>query len=249
MSAPRHMRTRSDVAAERAVDEALARSVLYRALAHGFGPVAAAPVEGHDALRHAARFLSSGPLHEAVERLLSRSELSAAQRAEGHARVFGHSGGFALPFETEYGPEGGFQQPHALADVAGYYRAFGLGPRPRTDVRADHVACECEFMGFLARKQAFLLATSPEDTETLEAVRGATRGFLRDHLGRFGRAFASRLRAEDGGGYYAGLGELLLAVLDVECARLDLPPGPASLTLRPAAPDPAPMACGECVER
>ena len=243
-----------------AIDEALARSVLYHALALGLRP----PVEGTagslgsptggSAIREAATFLdargSSGEaLSPAVEMFCGRAA-SPADRLVAHARLFGHSRGLVCPFETEYGAEGAFGQPQELADIAGSYLAFGLEPPEGGDERVDHAACECEFMDFLARKEAFARSSrqtseDPEEaSEQLATVRSAARAFLRDHLGRFGRAFASRLIKEDADGFHGTLGVVLFRFLTQECHRLGLSPGPPSLELRPPVPDDTPMACG-----
>lgn len=239
-------------------DEALARSVVYRALTLGFRNPGRAGADwrasARAALVPAARLLDgkrlrAAPLLPAVERLLEAATGGGEAAASAHARLFGHARGEVCPFETEYGAEGTHRQPHELADIAGYYLAFGLMTHARADQRADHVACECEFMDFLARKEAFLLSggapelSGAERAETLETVRHAARSFLRDHLGRFGRAFATRL-IKEGRGAYGALGELLLRLLEVECERFGVAPGPATLDLRPPLPDDVPMACG-----
>ena len=72
----------------------------------------------------------------------------------------------------------------------------------------------------------------------------AARSFLRDRLGRFGRAFAARVAAEDGDGYFGALGRLLLAFVDAECARVGVEAGPVDLIVRPEEIDETPMACG-----
>jgi TorA maturation chaperone TorD len=201
----------------------------------------------------AAAFLDARPSAEAVlpaVELLCDRAASATDRHGSHARLFGHSRGLVCPFETEYGAEGAFRQPQELADIAGSYLAFGLEPREGGDERVDHAACECEFMDFLARKEAFARSSrrTSEDpeaaSEQVATVRSAARGFLRDHLGRFGRAFASRLIQEDADGFHGALGAVLFRFLTQECRRFDLPPGPPSLELRPPLPDDTPMACG-----
>lgn len=243
-----------------AIDEALARSVFYHATALGLRPPEAegepalSSPTGRMAIREAAAFLdsrapSSEPLLPVVDAFCRRTILPA-ERLLAHARLFGHSRGLVCPFETEYGAEGGFRQPQELADIAGFYLAFGLKPAEGTDERVDHAACECEFMDFLARKEAFTLGSlrrgeeEPEATERLATIRGAARGFLRDHLGRFGRAFASRLVKEDADGFHGALGAMLFRFLAREGLRFGLPPGPPSLELRPPEPDQTPMACG-----
>ena len=82
----------------------------------------------------------------------------------------------------------------------------------------------------------------------LEETRKAARLFLRDHLGRFVPAFAKRLTREDRDGFYGALAELCLRLVACECARADLPLGPAGQDLRPATDDRVPMACGNGAE-
>lgn len=242
------------------IDEALARSVLYHALTLGLRPPgedaarSLSSASGQATIREAATLLdarasSSEALRPAVETLCDRAA-SPADRLAAHARLFGHSRGLVCPFETEYGAEGAFRQPQELADIAGTYRAFGLEAVESGDERVDHAACECEFMDFLARKEAFTLGsrrTSEDEEETRErlaTVRDAARGFLREHLGRFGRAFASLLMKEDAEGFHGALGAVFFRFLAQECRRFGLPPGPPFLELRPPVPDDTPMACG-----
>ncbi len=188
-------------------------------------------------------------LGPAVTTLGTRADAAADPRS-AHARLFGHSRGLVCPFETEYGPDGAFRQPQELADIAGYYLAFGLRPSEGADERVDHAACECEFMEFLGRKEAFALSAwltasdEAEPEEWLHTVQGAARRFLREHLGRFGRAFASLLMKEDAGGFHGALGAVLFRFLGKEGQRFGLPAGPANLELRPPLADDTPMACG-----
>ena len=245
------------------VDLALARSVVYRMLALGLArptPESAEVLssrEARRALMAAARLLDARlgapSLAPTVGVLVAQDPGTLGERRRQYGRLFGHAEAPVPPFETEYGAGVDHGQPQRLADIAGYYLAFGLRPAARLDERVDHVACQCEFLDFLARKEAFLIAAGPEATgplaaaeraETLAAARDAARGFLRDHLGRFGRAFVTRLVAEDRDGYFAALGALLRGVLDLDCRRLEVPPGPATLNLRPPEADPVPMACG-----
>lgn len=245
---------------EAAIDVALARSVVYHAVALGLrmpagaGPPRFGPAD-RAAIREAAALLSGSglpaaePLLPAVERFCDRAA-SPGDRLAAHARLFGHSRGLVCPFETEYGAGGAFRQPQELADIAGTYLAFGLKPQEGGDERVDHAACECEFMDFLARKEAFRLGSlrrgedQDEARDGLATVQGAARGFLRDHVGRFGRAFASLLMKEDPDGFHGALGAVLFRFLTLECQRFEIPPGPPSLELRPPAADETPMACG-----
>jgi nitrate reductase assembly molybdenum cofactor insertion protein NarJ len=86
-----------------------------------------------------------------------------------------------------------------LADIAGFYRAFGFstgcGELP------DHFAVLFDFLSFVALKQAF--AGRADDQEQVEIAAEAERKLLADHVGdRFAR-FLDRLLAEapEGGTY------------------------------------------------
>ena len=251
------MQTRSEdvsAGADAALDQALARAVLYQALGASLRRPQAEERQrlfspaGRHALGGAAAELDADPspvepLRPLVEEWAARGAGGREPSREDHDRLFGHSRGLVCAFETEYGPEGGFEQPQALADIAGSYRAFGLEIRGGQDERVDHAACECEFLSFLARKEVYTLGVGPLASE-LEVVRSAERGFLREHLGRFGRAFASRLLQEDPAGFFGATGAVLFAFLAWDCRRFGVTPGLPVLKLRPPNLDDAPLACG-----
>ncbi|MDP6560338.1 MAG: molecular chaperone TorD family protein [Candidatus Binatia bacterium] len=231
------------------VDLALCRATLYNALALGFRPPAKETLdrliaqEGAEALADAAAVLDErlASAAQALAHVRSRSlpELSASFR-----RLFGHTArGPVPPYETEYGQEVLFQQPQELADLAGFYRAFSLKLSPAEHERLDHISCECEFLSFLALKEAY--AREHYEEEKLLETRKAERLFLRDHLGRFGPVFGKKLGREDKDGFYGTLGELCQKFIADECARLDVPAGPETLPLRTADTESIPMACSE----
>jgi TorA maturation chaperone TorD len=232
-------------------DVALCRATLYAALALGFQP----PTEETlTRLTHAgaAAALADAALHltdpdgslAAAARALARPGLQLDALAAAHRRLFGHTArGPVPPYETEYGSEALFQQPQELSDLAGFMRAFGLVVRPAAHERVDHVSCECEFVAFLACKEAYSIGCGAEAMRATTVH--ATMLFLRDHLGRFAPAFVRLLRRHDGG-LYRALGDLLLGLVRDDCRRLGIGAGPEGLGLRP---DPAvcaaPMGCAE----
>jgi putative dimethyl sulfoxide reductase chaperone len=240
------------------IDDALARAVLYHTLSVGLQTPTTArfqEIGANDNFTAAVTALEAleqsgdgDAFHDAAIGLASTT-VPDVDCAEGSfVRLFGHTArGLVSACETEYGPENVFNQPQQLADIAGYYLAFGLSPVTASESRVDHIACELEFMGFLSRKQAVLLdgrSTAAVDLETMEATERAERSFMRDHLGRFGRAFATRLLAEDRDGYFGALGQTLLALLTEECRRLGVEAGSVDLAVRHEEPDDTPMACG-----
>lgn len=225
---------------------ALCRSLIYEALALGFcapdREVAdrLASAAGSAALAEAA-FLLDAELGDQV-RELARDSREVEELPQRFRLLFGHtSRGRVPPYETEYGTDALFLQPQEMADIAGFLRAFGLVLEREQHQRVDHIACECEFLAFLCRKEAYALEQGDDDM--LEQTCRAQRLFLRDHLGRFGPAVGHKLAREDGG-FYGVLGQFCAVFLEGECRSLGLPVGPAHLELRPPEPDEVPMACG-----
>ena len=134
------------------------------------------------------------------------------------------------------------QQAHQLADLQGFYAAFGLQVARASRERADHVACQMEFLEVLCLKEAWALEQS--DAAMAEVTTLAMRRFLSDHLARFGAAFARSLAEAAGQGFYARLGELFETVLDTVSRSRGVPVGSPTLEVRAWDPDDAPMACG-----
>jgi len=229
---------------------ALSRSILYEALAIGFRPpteqslMRLAAAGSCAALADAAAECGGAALVDRVTDLAAAAGEDPAELAVRHRRLFGHTArGKVTPYETEYGDKDMFQQPHELADLAGFLRAFGLEIRADEHERVDHVSCECEFLSFLARKEAYALEVG--DVAMREETVKAGRLFLRDHLARFAPAFARALEREDREAFYGVLGALLLALVAGECSRLDVSLGTAGLALRIETDHKVPMACGE----
>src|SRR3972149_5103026 len=128
------------------VDLALCRSALYEALALGFRP----PTE-----ETAARLASA----EGAAALGDAAGVLDAARSTGLAdpvpRPPPPPAGTRPPDETEYGEDSVFLPAQEMSDLAGFFRAFGLRLDPAGHERIDHISCECEFLLFLARKEAF----------------------------------------------------------------------------------------------
>ncbi len=229
---------------------ALARGTLYTALGLGFrSPTPAtltrlASPDAAGALGDAAAVVDAGLGARAAA--LASSSAVFEDLAAAYHRLFGHTARGEVPaYETEYGNEALFQQPQELSDLAGFLAAFGLTLRPDVRERVDHVSCECEFLAFLAFKEAFAL--DRDDASMCAATARASALFLRDHLGRLAPAFARRVARADPGGLYHALAGLLLALVAHDCRRLGVPLGPEGLGLRPE-PDSLsmPVGCEQC---
>jgi DMSO reductase family type II enzyme chaperone len=227
--------------------EALARSAVYHALALAFGPVCddvTRTVCGPDGSAAVAEALRAAGAGRAAVQATTLRDVSASEQR--HTALFGHTVRSAVPpYETEYGDDTLVQQPRELSDIAGFLAAFGLHVPPDRHERVDHISCECDFMSFLSRKEAYALEQGDDDM--LEATRNAERLFLRDHLGRFAPAFGARLRRADAAGFYGSMGALLGGFVESECSRLEIPTGNDGLGLRsPSSDDAVPASCGGC---
>lgn len=225
-------------------DLALCRSALYEALALGFRAPEEKTIERlvfryHNlALAEIAAILDDGFSNQQKEKLADRvRQLGYCNEAWNLATLqstyfflFGHTAHPKVPpYETEYGEEALFLQPQELGDLAGFYSAFGL--KMNVFERVDHVACQCEFLAFLARKEAYAL--EQDDEAMLAETRKAQRLFIQAHFGRFVPAFAKLLRRENPDGFYAALGNLCRDFARWECTYFNIPLGSELMRLRP----------------
>ena len=187
---------------------------LERALADGAIP---------DGLVASARALEDDGVATAAEDLQTlEGSLDVDRFRSAYGSLFGvESGTTVSPYEVGYRAGGLVTNTDELADVAGFYGAFGLEVGERRD-RVDYLPTELEFAGELAAREAYLAESG--DDEGVAVVVDAQRAFLEDHLGRW----IPRLRAaiEDAADddLYPALAGLLKALVDAEADRLGAEP-------------------------
>jgi putative dimethyl sulfoxide reductase chaperone len=241
---------------EGCADLAVARSFVHQFLARAFDyPEARTWLwltgEGiQEALASAVEGLEADPggVLRTARGSLARVFVSGAFEVfhDDYIAAIGHAARGSCPInEIEYGDikADPLFQPHRLADLAAFYRAFGLELGAVSDERHDHLSVEFEFMGVLTAQEAHLLNTSGEP-EALVVCRTAQSNFLREHLGRWTPAFARRLCHAVGDGPLGALARFALAFAESECRRWGVTPGSADLLLRPA--DEAASLCDGC---
>lgn len=128
------------------------------------------------------------------------------------------------PCETEYGVHHIFQQTQTLANLAGFYKAFGLEISQKQGERLDHVGVELEFMGFLAYKEYYAQQNHGEDKARI--CREAQQKFLKENLGRWAPLFLRLLMNKTAEGFYHGLAAVTEEFLKADMRLFMIHPEP-----------------------
>ena len=166
------------------------------------------------------------PLEELDPALVfARLSDSPSRLNEAYERTFGLLvSGACPPYETEYvNSKFTFQRSQQLADVSGFYTAFGLQPSSRHPERQDHIVLELEFMAFLLGLER-RAAESDEmaSGERMAVCRDAQERFLEQHLAWWVPTFSKLLSMADPEGYYGALARFLAAFVPAERALLGI---------------------------
>jgi TorA maturation chaperone TorD len=159
--------------------------------------------------------------------MLARLPRSANEFNELYESNFGLLGGSKCPpYETEYVPSKyTFQRSNMLADVAGFYNAFGLQTSRSNPDRPDHVALECEFLAQLLGLQWQASQSAiPEANTQAEVCQQAIHRFLRAHVAWWFPAFGKLLSRQDPGGFYEAVAHFLAALIAAERAIAGVEP-------------------------
>lgn len=205
-------------------NEALARSVVYRLLSQAFAYPTEAGVEQLREEDLPLASAASGPLPEearaALEEAVAAFDRVPPEELETAFRgVFTHIHSTDCPtYETDYTSREVWRQSQELADLAGFYRAFGMEEQAE---RPDHVAVELEFMHLVTYKAAWALIQ--DETEHAAVCLEAAERFLADHLLKWVPGFAARVEAVAAGGPYGAVARLARAFLRTEATRFGLP--------------------------
>ena len=178
-------------------------------------------------------WLSVKPVLETV----TMAELQAAYR-----HTFGAAG--SLGYETEYGLPHEYRQSQEMADIAGFYRAFGFNLGGTVRERPDHVAVELEFMHILALKEAYALETGL--LEHQEICVEAQGKFLQDHLGRWITLFAQSVAHNAPDTLYVALAQFAATFVQADAERLGVSLDQPNLTGLQHTPFDPDFSCADC---
>ncbi len=134
-----------------------------------------------------------------IEPVLRTLPAGQSEAKEEYATVFG----FTMtkdcpPYAVEYcSNSDAFYRSQRLADIAGFYKAFGLERSDSHRDREDHVVYLFEFMAFLLAKQNDQEADGGS-IEEKEIVTDGVAKFFEDHCGWWLPAFTFRLSNKPG---------------------------------------------------
>jgi TorA maturation chaperone TorD len=165
------------------------QAALWRLLSLGFTPPTAETVAEVEALAEGLAETEPAPAVEEVLPAVREQGLDAL--TADYSRLFGGVVAVA-PYEGSY-EAGPLRQGRQLADVAGFYRAFGAEAGGPASDRPDHAGCELEFLSFLELRR--LAALDEGDDAGAELVDQIASSFLREHAGRWLPTFFAGVRA------------------------------------------------------
>jgi putative dimethyl sulfoxide reductase chaperone len=202
------------------VQQLLGRAAIYEMLACAFSYPDRATLDQLQAYIHDTRD------HPVVATLDLGAELSELDRELSAAALddlaTAHTGLFAgdvkcSPHETEYDFDT-FVKARQLADISGFYRAFGLRPGGARREAPDFVATELEFLSFIVLKQVY--ASVQGWDEQTEIATDAQQSFLQDHAGRWIPVLCGSIAEATGGtGFYAAAAAMASRFVAAEVKR------------------------------
>jgi TorA maturation chaperone TorD len=149
------------------------------------------------------------------------------------------------PYEMEYvNSKFTFQRSNTLADISGFYQAFGMTGSETNPERPDHIVLELEFMAtLLGLERGVTGLDSVTAVERQQVCRNAQSRFLQEHLAWWVPAFSMLLAKQNGDGFYAAAGQFVDALVAGEQQLLGLPP--TSMRVAPTSEE-RPEFCEGC---
>ena len=229
------------------VNESLTRSRIYALLATGFSYP-----ESHfyQQLKNNKFFVELGEnlklLNLAVPQFQSDyiSSLSLGKLQEEYVPLF-NLNSVCQPYETEYTSPHVFSKTQTLADISGFYQAFGLEISSEQKERVDFIGTQLEFMGYLCFKATHALEN--KNDSNYDICFEAQKKFLKDHLGKWAKFFVQKLLAHTENLFYKTLAQVLLSFLDYEIHCLDLRvEGIAPPLMNSSEPSTQGLSCDSC---
>ena len=117
-------------------------------------------------------------------------------------------------YGSEYKVENEFQRAQDLADINGFYRAFGL----ETNLdRPDALACFLEFMHYLIFKELYAKKSNhPDAHQRITICQDAQKKFFQAHLYPDAKSIAQKILSLKLTNFYSKIAQDLLSFLESE---------------------------------
>ena len=245
------MKSMNQISNNVAMQTALVRSAMYKLLANSFlyptekvfsficSPLYEETLEEYQSFQSETSMPTQRiqDFVELIRTLRGRQSLEGLEQE--YNRLFAHLGSTKCPpYETEYGYDNVFQKTDAMADIAGFYSAYGLEISDINAERVDLISTELEFMSYLTANEAY--AREHRNNEQTEICLDTQRKFIHDHLGRWVTLFTQLIKKSTANQFYVLAGELTEEFLNAEARNLGivLEKVPVRQTLSPHHPEP-----------
>ncbi|HEY4682385.1 MAG TPA: molecular chaperone TorD family protein [Candidatus Acidoferrales bacterium] len=212
--------------------------------------------------RHRVQYAAELVTQECPEIELGRGEVSArklmpvalfaALDAESESIERSYRVLFGLTISELCPPCGVEYEPNAdvayraqqMADIAGFYRAFGLEVSGKRGERLDHIVVEAEFLYLLNAKEAAALSVGRG--EQAEVCRTARKRFFAEHVGWWLPGFAQLLIKASQSDFYRRCAALTASLSAIERTSLGLTPFKGRVVANPTSEE-AEAECSRCV--
>ena len=223
------------------ISRTLRRAAIYRVCSAALGDPAGDRLLAVADLADATAISAHPRLRAPLRALASAARASDEATAAAEYVALFHGTARCATCEGAYGPPEMAGKAVLLADIAGFYAAFGLELAPGHRECEGHLATELEFMRALAVKEGWAIAEA--HGERAEIMHDAAVAFLTDHLGRWAAAFAAALGAASALPYYRALAALLAAWIAIDASSLGVTLSPLTGPTGGDSPDPEPFSC------
>lgn len=152
------------------------------------------------------------PVFKDISKRLDESQLEKIQCE--YIDVFGHTLSKKIaPYALEHLKNSDvFFRTQKLADLNGFYKAFGL--EVESIERADHISTQAEFLSYLLLK--VVLAERDGLIEEMSICKDAFDRFQKDHFFNWATMFAENTVNKVEGAFYPMAGRFLSGLLEIE---------------------------------
>ncbi|GJQ58161.1 MAG: hypothetical protein D8M57_07620 [Candidatus Scalindua sp. AMX11] len=144
--------------------------------------------------------------------------------AQGFRSTFGSST-VAMdcpPFEMYFSGSHIWQQTQDLADISGFYKAYGLEiAEGDSTSRWDHIAVELEFMHFITYKLAYAIEND-HGKDDFDLCLAGKKKFLMAHIGRWINAFSITTSKKSPVEFYRHVAKLANTFIHIEMEKLEI---------------------------